>query len=139
MRVAITGSRHGLSDGQRARLIDLICEAPISEFHYGDCKGVDEEAFWLCVELGSGGVMHAHPATLNPKWDAQWRAHTTDHSDMVGIITHEPKHPLARNQDMVDAADIVWAFPENDSGTGGTWFTINYARARGVPVEVALP
>lgn len=134
VKVAITGSRHGLRTPQETRLIDLFCSTRISEFHYGDCRGVDEQALWLWVQCGSG-VAHSHPATLNPEWDEKWRAHTALFEEL-GIVEHEPKHPLERNRDMVNACDALWAFPENDLGHGGTWYTIRYALDNDVPVTI---
>lgn len=139
MRVAITGSRHGLKDGQFVTLVDLCSDTILSEFHYGDCVGVDEAAMWICHSSGHDGVFHSHPATMNPEWDAKWRARTAERFPELGIIEYEAKHPLTRNKDMVDACDVLWAFPESAIEKGGTWHTVNYARSKGVPVELVLP
>ena len=39
---------------------------------------------------------------------------------------------LARNKDIVNAADAVVAFPTKKSR--GTWHTVNYAKKKGIPV-----
>ena len=139
MRVGVSGSRHGFTGKQSKVFIDMACEHVMEEFHYGDCQGVDTEALWLLVECGGGGVLHSHPATMNPDWDALWVAHTASLYPELGIVEHQAKHPLARNRDIVAAIDELWAFPENDSGRGGTWYTINRALKSGIATVVILP
>jgi hypothetical protein len=103
----------------------------VTEFHYGDCIGVDEQAFRIAFEAGLG-VFHCHPATMNETWDAKYRARTDrDFGDL--IVLHEPLHPLARNKVMVDRCDLLVAFPA-PGGSRGTQFTIDYARNTGKPV-----
>ena len=141
VRAAVTGSREGMSAKQLDALYDLLASTRLSEFRFGCCRGADTEALWAWVSLGDG-VGHAHPATMNPAWDAlNVRIPTDDELDMLGITLHQPEHPLARNRTMVDNADVVWAFPlTTDAQHGsGTWATVHYARSKGVPVTVVLP
>ena len=44
------------------------------------------------------------------------------------------KAPLIRNREIVDCADLVVAFW--DGSSHGTAYTVNYAKARGVPVRL---
>ncbi len=121
---------------QRGALAELMAETRAIEFHYGDCVGVDEQAFWMGVELGWGGVYHAHPATGTPEWIAKWCARTYLNS-AVGVEVHEAKHPLERNKDIVLSSDVLWAFPGKESS--GTWYTVEYAKKHGIPIVVHLP
>lgn len=41
---------------------------------------------------------------------------------------------LARNEEIVKAADVILAFPSKESS--GTWYTVNYARREGKRVIV---
>ena len=42
-----------------------------------------------------------------------------------------------RNQKIVNDSDKIVAFPAKDGiERGGTWYTINYAKKKGVPVEL---
>lgn len=130
MKIAITGSRFGLSLHQRTELINLLCSTRMTEFHYGCCVGVDTQALWLAVETGAGGVIHAHPATKNPEWDTKYVEFPTEEDVLhLGIQMHPAKDPLERNREMVDAVDVVWAFP-NSNAWSGTLYTITYARAQ---------
>ena len=139
VRLAVTGSRHGLTYPQQASLATMFADTQLSEFHYGCCIGADTEALWTWVEIGNG-VAHAHPATMSPAWDAKHVVLPTALDiEVLGIVMHPPEPPLDRNRTMVDNADIVWAFPADESNKGGTWATINYARSKGVPVTVVLP
>lgn len=130
-RIGITGSRHGWDHQQAMAFIDRLCDTQISEFHFGACVGVDELAFWLWATGGSG-VAHAWPATMSPDWDARWRMDLTAKDiETFGVVMHEPMHPLARNKQIVQNCDQLWAFPEtdDDQSRSGTWSTIRYARS----------
>lgn len=134
-RVGITGTRVGATEEQKTKLVQLFCEFQMREFHHGCCVGVDAEAFWLLFELGSGGVLHAHPPVDEKAMDVSSR----DESDVI----HEPKYYLERNKDIVNESDMLIVVPkENDFkegyGGGGTWATFRYAREK-IPCVVVWP
>lgn len=136
MRLGFTGSRHGMSNKQKKAFIQFIADCPetITEFHYGDCIGADEQAIMLLVELGGGGVLYSHPATLSSTWDAQYRAHTATKWPELGIIEVPAMNPLSRNIVIVESCDLLLATPARDSR--GTYHTIRYADNLGKTVKV---
>lgn len=139
-RVGFTGSRHGMTPAQMAVLGSELGELRSAlEFHYGDCVGADEEALHLAARCG--GIYHAHPATLNRIWDGKWRADTALRYPELSIIQHEAKHPVVRNQDIVNAVDLMFACPQEPSSVlrSGTWSTIRFVRAQRVPLVIIYP
>lgn len=76
-------------------------------------------------------------------FDSQVDAYARDHCIQVEVV--RPNYsmddyryaPLVRNRKMVDAADLVIACYDGRK-TGGTWFTINYARRMKKDVVVVV-
>lgn len=133
LRGGFSGSRDGMTRSQKQAFIEWVARTPMSEWHYGCCRGADTEALWLLVELGGGGVIHAHPATLGPTWDAKNVVLPTEEDiEALGIVMHEPKHPLARNKDIVRSSDVLFAAPAPTSR--GTYATIDFARRMNIAV-----
>lgn len=147
MKLGITGSRNGLSDDQLRVLNALVHRSAfaegtyheITEVHYGDCVGADQQAAEAFIEVGLGATLHCHPATMNPEWDAKWRANTAAKNPGEGIVMYPAKDPLARNDDIVAACDVLWAFPSSMDGKGGTWYTIRKAIDQGTFVRIIGP
>lgn len=56
-------------------------------------------------------------------------------------VVHEPRPPLERNRDVVDASDVLLACPGGmaEEQRSGTWATIRYARKAGKPVVIVWP
>lgn len=131
MRLGFTGTRSGMTDAQKETvrtLLGMWLPGQGIEFHHGDCKGADAEA----VELAraAGFEIAKHPSDI----EAQ-TAHT------LADVTFDPKPPLERNHDIVDAIDALIACPKGftEELRSGTWATIRYARKQGRLVMVVLP
>lgn len=132
-RVGVTATREGLTEHQVSRAAELLFgvrewskSAP--EIHHGDCVGGDEELHKIAYGLGYRTVMH--PPTVT-----KYRAWTQCHAVM-------PRKPyLDRNRDIVDATDILLAFPKEseESRFGGTWYTVRYARQVGRRLVIVWP
>jgi hypothetical protein len=131
--VGITGSRDGWSKAQSEWFLGALDYTPISEFHFGACRGVDEAAYFLWSRFTKTGIAHAWPATISTTWDSKW-VMTLSPSDR--LIVHEPMYPLSRNIEIVKLVDELWAFPKDMRPAGGTWHTITHARKHGIPVHV---
>lgn len=129
MIVGFTGTRHGMTDAQKAALRSLLVRVAGTEFHHGDCMGADSEAHDIAMECGYCLVIH--PPT-NPSLRA-WRK--------VPSHLMRPERPyMTRNRNIVNAAQIVIAAPaESVEGKGGTRSTVRYARRVGKPLHVILP
>jgi hypothetical protein len=103
-----------MSQNQKDQLDLLISDLVIEEFHHGDCKGADREAAIIV------------------------RAN----EDHIRIVPHPAKKgfELQRDKEIVAAVDILIAAPRTDKEVlrSGTWATVRYARAKGIPI-VMLP
>jgi hypothetical protein len=113
MTIGFSGTRKGMSEAQRAQLhavIDWLWTGRRDdrEFRHGAAIGADLEAADIAVRW-SGAQIVPHPANGNP---------------------------LARNRAIVAASDILIAAPESDTEQqrSGTWATVRYARAKGIPI-----
>lgn len=115
MKVGFTGTRKGMTLGQVRQLVFLIDRtlAAMTEFHHGAAVGADDQA--------AAEVMFRR--------------------FKVREVPHRPEHHtsealLARNREIVDAADLLIAAPESDKEElrSGTWATVRYARQKGIPV-----
>src|SRR5437868_2223552 len=77
-----------------------------TEFHHGDCIGADLQAHALAFHLGYKIVIH--PGDIHEK-----RAYANNgiyHSNSAIVLGE--KDNLARNQDIVDACDVLLATPD---------------------------
>jgi hypothetical protein len=134
IHIGITGTRAGCTRRQRVALLDALDKVFMSGdrrvfFHFGDCVGVDEEAFRIVKQLGF--ITVSHPPT-NPKFHASCKAD----------IIHHPRPYLTRNQDIVDAVSklfVVPSGPEADNPRSGTWATYRMAVRAGVKTVVIEP
>jgi hypothetical protein len=80
---------------------------------FGDCTGVYTTAKELCIEM-----------KINYKdYPANW----TKHGKNAGPI---------RNKEMVDLADVVYAFHTDIRKSKGTKNTIKLAKAKGIPIHL---
>lgn len=134
IHIGITGTRVGCTRRQRVALLDSFDKIFLSGdrrvfFHFGDCVGVDGEAFRLAKQLSF--ITVSHPPT-SPKFRAMCKAD----------IIHHPRPYLARNQDIVNAATKLFVVPsgrEHDNPRSGTWATYRMAVRAGVKTVVIEP
>lgn len=123
--VGFTGTRQGMSDHQKAELRRAMVLAEMDGIenclHHGDCKGADEEAHAIAVELGWDIVIH-------PPTKRIMRAYCGD-----GALILPPMDYLARDQEIVRVSGFIFAAPKSDKEEqrSGTWYTVRYARKMG--------
>lgn len=131
--VGFTGTRHGLTHAQRARLVDVLSLilAP-TEFHHGSCQGADVEAAALVRYLRPDCQIVCHPG---PEGDSYQRVSGVDDE------RRPPKTHFARNRDIVDESECLVACPcdMREQPRGGTWYTIGHARKKGKPRWIVWP
>jgi len=125
--VGFTGTQKGATEAQLAGLGELLADA--TEAHHGDCIGADAQFHDLCIELGKPVVIH--PPDVETK-----RAHCEGYADILPAKAYK-----ARNHDIVDASDVLFATPDGfkEKQRSGTWATVRYARKQGKRVVVVLP
>ena len=128
MIVGFTGTRDGMSREQGARVAQVVHEQRPTEVHHGCCVGADEElhniARWFWPVIG-------HPGPPGPL-----------RASLVGFTrVHPAKGYGDRNQDIVDACDVLVAAPKEakEQPSGGTWQTVRRARRAGKRVIVIWP
>ena len=111
MKIGFTGTRRGMSDSQRLQFLSVMrWFHDVTEFHHGAAIGADSEADEMVRQMNGVDTVVKHPATKGKE--------------------------LERNRDIVEVADILIAVPRDDREElrSGTWATIRYARAKGIPI-----
>ncbi len=139
MKISFTGTRNGMTPEQALIVVHLLARFRPTEIHHGDCVGADIEFAQTChtIEpLIPRPRIIAHPGeSARGGWN-QFKGNFPHNDEVWEVKAH-----FARNRDMVDllgADDVLIATPFSMDVTngGGTWYTINYARKRGVRVMV---
>jgi len=129
MVVAFTGTRKGLTPGQKLAVTRQLQALRPDKVLHGDCLGADAEFHDIAYGLGLN--IEIHPCTLHRQ-----------RANKFALRVHLPIDPLRRNRNMVNLADRVLACPgETDEQLrgSGTWATIRYARKINRQLEVIYP
>jgi len=126
--LGVTGSRFTLPYEQLMGLkavLDLIHPEYI---RHGDCTGADIMAHTDALSRGIKCIVH--PPILT-----KYRAFAQDYHEILPVNDY-----LTRNRDIVDASDVLVALPKTGmEEAGGTWYTVRYARKRGLPIYIVYP
>jgi hypothetical protein len=147
----------------------LLASSDNKEFHHGDCVGADAEMHEFCLGSASLGmsriVIHPpvdeeHRAFCGPRTTCYCTHGKSRHRDGAycwggggtcgckqyeqredQVIVLPAKTHFARNRDIVDAVQFLIAAPYNnwEENVGGTWYTINYARKKGLWLAIVWP
>jgi hypothetical protein len=125
-RLGFTGTRRGMTMWQQGAVKRLA--ASYDEVHHGDCLGSDADMHAIARVLQLRVVVH-------PPVDDRLRAGCT------GNVNRPVKPYHDRNRDIVDETEHLIATPDHmtETGLGGTWWTVRYARSVGKPVTVVWP
>lgn len=128
--IGFTGSRHGQSVVQLATLNHIwrFGDPPAEDFTlvHGSCKGSDEAAHRIAVDLG-------WKTRLRPTY-GPWRA------NLAGDEVFEPEAALWRNNKIVKDSNMLYATPDGpETMRSGTWYTIRKARELGVNTTIIMP
>lgn len=129
MIIGVTGSRHGFnSDEQKASFIRDLAKASV--IIHGACVGVDELMHHYAFE-------HKLPIEVHPPINDNFRAMNLPAG--LNVAWFAPKDYLARNREIVERCELLLAAPEFheiQKPRSGTWYTINYAKKIGKPVQI---
>lgn len=127
IHIGVTGTRSGMTLEQRKQVEAIFANCPLGSLavHHGDCVGVDVEFAGIAKLYGCHTI--CHPPTENKL--RAW--HTSDE-------VLPPKSYFARNRDIVDACSMLIVVPYQTewSSNGGTWYTHDYAKKKGVPIKI---
>lgn len=128
MIVGFTGTQKGMTKLQWEAVTKLIAHLAPKEVHHGSCIGADTH-FHEIVEEHREIAVHIHPGTMGPK--RSW---------VDADVIHDVRSYPLRNQDIVDAAEVLIATPSGEEVVrSGTWSTVRKARTKGIPIYVAWP
>jgi len=137
--VGFTGTREGMTPAQKetVRKILLGVTGGFWAVH-GDCVGADAEFHSICLamrEQVSSAGPHCYGITIRPGTGETLRAFCT------GDITHPPRHPLDRNEDIVKECYVLIAAPKEwpEVQKSGTWATVRRARKLWRAHVIVLP
>lgn len=128
MKVGITGTREGATAYQLREIRLVLSALKGTEFHHGDCLGVDEQAAKIARELGYKIVCH-------PPTSDYLRAH------FAYDECREPAGYLKRDRAIVDGCEVLIVVPLHTEWQpkGGTWYTHDYAVKRNKPFMIIWP
>lgn len=131
MNLGLTGTQEGLNANQFEAVKRVLSgmHHMIAEVHHGDCIGADVELVTLINELYPDIRIISHPPIKDGK--RAW---------FPSDLTHRAKPYLHRNRDIVEASDVLWAFPAGaEKLRSGTWSTVRYARKVNKPYTLFTP
>jgi len=131
----VTGTRYGMTAAQRKEVLRIMVELaekrPNVHLHHGCCIGADEQYSLLGAYLGFYLV-----------------AHIPERREYMSMPAYElsnfinPARPyLERNRIIVDRSSYLIAAPKdlNFNSSRGTWYTIEYAQSKGIPITIVAP
>jgi hypothetical protein len=129
MKVGITGTRNAVTRKQVAEIEEFLKSLPEgSELHHGDCVGAD-----------------LHVAMTAQRFVIKTICHPPEKMELRAFHRSTEIRPeksyLARNRDIVDEVELLMVVPMQMEWQpkGGTWYTHDYAKKKGVPVKVFWP
>lgn len=128
-KLGFTGTSDAVTLAQKVGVAAFLESGQWSEFHHGVCIVADAMAHGLAVDRGIPVVGHPPLNTMKM-------------AILNGFLRLEPPQEyMVRNQDIVDAVDVMLATPKEfeEQLRSGTWSTIRKARRAGKPVWIILP
>lgn len=137
MKTGFTGTRRGMSPKQEVAVTALLIKLNPTEVHHGDCIGADEDfaAISHCHCEPRPKIV-AHPGKIANGGDNELRANSPYNDEVRETKTH-----FARNREIVDESDAVIATPfeSERQPTGGTWYTVGYAKKKKKRLYIVWP
>lgn len=123
MKLGFTGTRNGMTDRQRSRLISVLASYKIDQLHHGDCVGADAEAHDIAKSMSIYVVVH-------PPIDPRLRAWCVG-DDMRDTLPY-----IERNHNIVDETGHMFVAPrtKEEQIRSGTWATYRYAKSLEIPI-----
>jgi len=130
IKYGFTGTRSGLNDTQKHKLIELFeneLKSNNIELHHGDCVGADKDVHEISEKYSINIIIH-------PPTDNKLRAFCKSDN-----ICKELPY-LQRNEKIVDETDILIACPfsEQEQLRSGVWSTIRYAKKKNKTVIIFI-
>ena len=136
MKIGFSGTRHGMTQPQFRTILRLLQDWKPSEVHHGGCVGADIEFAKMCDKHVPRPHIVCRPGMSARDGNSDLRA-TDDPSDQIfDTLTH-----FHRNRAIVDSCAVLIAAPFGfvHQASGGTWYTIDYARKHKKHVIIVFP
>ena len=133
MVIGFTGTRQGMTEPQKALLLNLLQKYNTTEVHHGDCIGADSQFHDLILDYFPTCKIVIHPPEKT-------KAQAFRTGELV--VRLDTKDYLDRNHDIVDACEVLMACPkepEHEVHRSGTWATVRYARKIGRIINIIRP
>lgn len=129
--VGFTGTRQGMTEGQKLNLGKLLQSLKWEVLHHGDCMGADEQSHEIAKISGYRRFIH-------PPYNDFKRAYC---SLETGDSIFEPAGYHQRNMDIVHKSQLLIGAPKelNEIVRSGTWSTIRYAKRNRKSVIILFP
>lgn len=147
--VAFTGSRGpddaGMPPAQH-QAVDRLLQSlfgPGAGFYHGCCRGADAQA--AALAKAAGYVVVARPARSAVATDVEMPPDVDPDALAAADRVLWAAGHFRRNRDLVDACDLLvaapaaYAWPVLPGSSGGTAYTVNYARRHGKRVYLLDP
>lgn len=121
-KIGFIGTRHGMSESQKAAFEEFIQSKEFTEFHHGDCIGSDKQAHEIVDHFRKDSQKDIKIIGHPPK-SQKTRAYCDFDIEMI------PDTFYNRNHHIIEATDIFVANPDvSERVKSGTWDSIRYAR-----------
>lgn len=129
MTIGFTGTRNGLTLAQLHALTIILDEAEDRCCRHGGAIGADSQFNELARRSYKYVIIHPSDV-LHQRGDK-----------LFCDECHEPKPPIDRNRDIVDASNYLIACPATmqEEQRSGTWMTVSYTIKLGKPVVIVWP
>ena len=128
MIYGFTGTRQGMNDNQKRRLMQFIEPNKPYLVVHGDCIGADTDFHNYCFAIGI-------PIEIRPC------DHPTRAWNEGARLIHPVKKPLSRNEDIVKQSHLMLGTPglNYETTRGGTWHAIRFAKKKQKPLIIFWP
>jgi hypothetical protein len=134
---AFTGTRQGLTDAQGKVLAHALLDLRGWVMHNGCAEGADESALRLWGTMPESEGVKLWPCNAERK---RWVSELMFSGEFDNFVIMNTSPPLTRNRHMVGLSTLLVACPAGpETPHGGTWYTIRYARSRGVEIRIIWP
>lgn len=129
--IGFSGTRRYLKAAQKASLEEVLASLRRDDarwLHHGDCVGADEQSHVYGLKLD-------YRIWVHPPIKSKHRAFCEGWSEIC-----PPDEYLTRNQCIVNKVMLLVAAPNSSYRPhSGTWYTINLAMDRGIPIKIVMP
>lgn len=140
MKIGFTGTRSGMTPEQITSVAQIFDNYLCIELHHGACVGADQDAVAILKDDDYAYYIIAHPGISAGSRTGE-NPHLSQRALKLSCEVRETKTHFTRNRDIVNETDLLIACPpcEPMPDSGGTAYTVNYAKKCGKPFVIVYP